>query len=270
MKKNSFRKKIGLKSIFEQIGLWKIITNSDLYKKRKNPEAYKAFKNELAFYRKLLKKIQSDNDLIFDIGANVGNKSVIFSKLTNKVIAFEPSKKLYRNLKNRFKGSNVKLYNCALGNSVKELDFYIVENNEAYNSLSKKHIETTVTNRGIANKENVKLNKVQVETIENFIKKFGTPKYIKIDVEGYEYEVIKGLKSLVPLLSFEANLPEFCVEAIQSIDYLDTLSTHRYKFNFITANSFINECFKGKDETVAFLINTKLQYLEIYAKLDFN
>ncbi len=92
-----------------------------------------------------------------------------------------------------------------MGDIVGNSDIYLVENNEAYNSLNRKHIETTTTSRGIANLETVKCQKVKVEVLENFIHKFGTPKYIKIDVEGYELEVLKGLQTAVPLLSFEAN-----------------------------------------------------------------
>jgi len=134
--------------------------------------------------------------------------------------------------------------------------------------LNKKHRETTTTLRGITNMATVKYKKIQVEIIENLIQKFWVPKYIKIDVEGYEHEVIMGLKTPVPLLSFEANLPEFLVESIQTINHLDLISFNKYRFNFATSNSFLNEKFIGKEDAIQFLRRTPLQYIEIYVKFD--
>lgn len=245
-----------------------MISNSDFYQKLRFPVKFKKQQEEPNFYKIFLNSYPLKNALIFDVGANMGHKSIIFSKLAKKVVAFEPSKKLFNYLLKRFENSNVILYNYALGSCVSESDFYIVENNEAYNSLNKKHIKTTTTIRGIATMATVKHEKIHVEIIENFIQKFGVPKYIKIDVEGYEYEVIRGLKTPVPLLSFEANLPEFLSESIQSINHLDLISSNKYRFNFATGNFFLNEKFMGKEDAIHFLRETPLQYLEIYVKLD--
>jgi len=61
----------------------------------------------------------------------MGNKSIIFSKLAKKVVAFEPSENLFIYLLKGFENSNVTLFNYALGRCVYESDFYIVGNNEA-------------------------------------------------------------------------------------------------------------------------------------------
>jgi len=257
-----------IKAIIKKSKLWKTISKSGLYQKLRFPAKYKIQQEEPDFYKKFLKSHPAKNNLIFDVGANMGHKSIIFSRLAKKVVAFEPSEKLFDFLQKRFNNSNVTLFNYALGNAVTDSDFYVVENNEAYNSLNKKHIETTTTSRGIATINTVKHKKVKVEVLENFIKKFGIPKYIKIDVEGYEYEVIKGLITPVPLLSFEVNLPEFLSESIQTINHLDLISSNKYRFNFATSNFFLNEKFIGKEDAIQFLRETALQYLEIYVKFD--
>ncbi|MCZ2222090.1 MAG: FkbM family methyltransferase, partial [Chitinophagales bacterium] len=112
-----------------------------------------------------------------------------------------------------------------------------------------------------------KNKKVTVEKIENYIKKYGVPIYIKIDVEGYEYEVIQGLETAVPLISLEANLPEFKQESVNCITYLSNISKDKYVFNFTTNNSFILINFVPMNEAVKFITTTELRYLEIYAKL---
>lgn len=257
-----------IKSFIKRSKLWKAISHSGFYQKLRFPAIYKIQQEEPNFYKKFLKSHPAKNNMIFDVGANMGHKSIIFSRLAKKVVAFEPSEKLFDFLQKRFGNSNVILFNYALGNTVSDLDFYVVENNEAYNSLNKKHIETTTTLRGIATINTIKHKKIKVEIVENFIKKLGIPKYIKIDVEGYEHEVIKGLKTPVPLLSFEVNLPEFCNESIQSINYLDKISCQNYMYNFATGNFFLNENFIGKDEAISFLESSQLSYLEIYVKLE--
>ena len=256
------------KAFIKKIIFWKKISNSDIYQRVRFPSEFKERQVEPNFYRKFLGSHPAKNKLIFDVGANMGHKSLIFSKLAKKVVAFEPSKKLFGFLQQRFKNSNITLFNYALGSSVSESKIYVVENNEAYNSLNKKHIETTTSNRGIATLETVKRQIVKVETLENFIQKFKIPKYIKIDVEGFELEVLRGLRTPVPLISFEANLPEFRSESILSIEYLDEISSGRYRFNFATGNYFLKQDFLEMEEAIRFIKETDLRYVEIYVRLE--
>ena len=255
------------KAFIKKIIFWKKISNSDIYQRLRFPSEFKERQVEPNFYRKFLRSHPAKNKLIFDVGANMGHKSIIFSKLAKKVVAFEPSEKLFAFLLRRFKNSNITLFNYALGSSVSESKIYVVENNEAYNSLNKKHIETTTSNRGIATLDTVKSQIIKVEVIENYIQKFGEPKYIKIDVEGYELEVLKGLKTPVPLLSFEANLPEFYTETIESIEYLDKLSSGNYVFNFANDNFFLTEEFMSTKKAIKYIKESRLSYLEIFVKL---
>ena len=238
-----------------------------MYQKFRNPFHYKIIQEETNFYRELLRQVHAKNDLIFDVGANQGDKSDIFSKFTKKVIAFEPSEKLYTFLRKRFNNRNIQLFNCALGSNESLQDFYEVEGDESHNSLSKKHIETTVTAREIATLQTVKHKKVKVERLEHFIATFGMPVYIKIDVEGFEHEVIKGLKTPVPLISFEANLPDFYEETIQIIEYLEKISSGKYRFNFTANSSFLQEKFLPKEEAIGFLSASPYSCLDIYAML---
>ena len=252
-----------LKSYLKRTPLGVKIIYSNLYQKIRHPDNFRKQMEEYNFYKRLIQNINYKNELII----NVGEKSSIFSKLADKVLAFEPSSSIFNILKHRYKNSNVEVFNCALGSDNTTLDFYEIEENEWYSSLSKKHIETTVTERNITKSELIKNNKVVVEKIENYIKKYGIPIYIKIDVEGYEYEVIRGLETAVPLISLEANLPEFCQESINCINYLSNISSDKYMFNFTTDTFFLQEHFMKRNDAIKFLESTQLRYLEIYAKL---
>ena len=253
-----------IKSLFKRSLLWKSIKKSSLYFRLFDPSGFYKYKQELMFYTHLLKKHSSKNQLIFDIGANMGRKSFFFSKVSKQVIAFEPSQRLFNFLSNRFAGSNVKVLQYALGSETGRKDFFITESNQAYNSLSKKHIKTTAINRGVAKGE-ITTAKAETRTLDFFINNYGIPKYIKIDVEGYEEEVIKGLKLPVPIISFEANLPDFYDETIRILDYLNEISSGNYFYNFSSENLFISDNFLSDSELKNILKNKALGYIEIFA-----
>ena len=65
---------------------------------------------------------------------------------------------------------------------------------------------------------------VDTLTLQDLIATYGEPAFVKIDVEGHELPVIRGLRAPVPCLSFEVNLPQFraegkrCVEELSRVD----------------------------------------------------
>lgn len=254
-----------LKKYLKNTSLWIAISYSELYQKYFNPSWVKGKNEDFQFYKNLLK--DAGKELIFDVGANTGYKTSLFRRISKKVLAFEPSNSCYQILKKRFKYSNVEIFNCALGSEKTSLDYYEIEGQEAYSSLSSKHIETRVVNRNMVGIKSIKPKKVSVEIIEDFITKYGKPYYIKIDVEGFEYEVIKGLQTPVSLISFESNLPEFCKESIEIIYYLSRLSNNKYVFNFTAEIDFLLENFLDGKEACNFVSACQMPTLEIYAKL---
>ena len=65
---------------------------------------------------------------------------------------------------------------------------------------------------------------VETTTLEELMSAHGVPLFVKIDVEGYELNVLRGLKRPVPCLSFEVNLPEFRPEGLQCVELLGCLA----------------------------------------------
>jgi FkbM family methyltransferase len=72
---------------------------------------------------------------------------------------------------------------------------------------------------------------VETTTVEDLIRQFGVPFFIKIDVEGHELAVLRGLSQPIPYLSFEVNIPEFATDGLLCIDRLEVISANG-RFNY--------------------------------------
>jgi FkbM family methyltransferase len=142
-----------------------------------------------------LKSKKLKNSLFIDIGANLGNHTLFFSKYFKKTIAFEPHKKIFKLLQfNTEDNSNIKIFNFGLSDKNKKSLLYTNESNFGGSSQ-------------ISNKK----AKAHLATFRKFddlkLKKHSD--LIKIDVEHHEEKVLKGaqiyLKKYSPIILFESN-----------------------------------------------------------------
>lgn len=139
--------------------------------------------------------------LVFDIGANLGNTVKIFTEVSEKVIAFEPNPLLLTNLTHMFDGRNVVIDSRGLSNEVGRKIF-----NVSYADSVSTFSDEWMNNSRFSEKIKWQYpTEVEVTTLDNIIDEYGVPDYVKIDVEGYEYEVLKSLNKLLPdtLFTFE-------------------------------------------------------------------
>jgi FkbM family methyltransferase len=189
--------------------------------------------NDEAFFGKLFYNYGINT--VFDIGANDGVKTRTFLKLGKKVISVEPDPSLasiirYRNLKRNDKMAIVE--ELAVGSENGEAEFE-TKVFSGYNTLSKKWSEHTL-DQGIFT---IKKIPVKLVVIEELISKHGLPDYIKIDVEGLELDVFKGLNQKIRIISFEANLPLFLQETMEIVQKIKNLCENP-SFNYrIGANN---------------------------------
>lgn len=167
----------------------------------------------------------SPGDLCFDIGANTGKKSRLFLELGAKVIAFEPQTACQESLKELKKEFPFfDYYPFAVGAKNEEKELFLANHSEVA-TLSKAFINYF---SGDEIQWNAK-ETVTVKSLESLIETYGLPNYCKIDVEGYEFEILSHLKSKIPILEFEFT-GGFITETIKIISLLDD---EKVRFNYI-------------------------------------
>src|SRR5262249_40425714 len=141
--------------------------------------------------------------LCFDIGANLGQKSEVLLSCGARVVAVEPNPLCRPTLRYLFgRNPRVQIISSAVGDHDGSVELHL-HGTEATASVrpewDKKVYGFVRPGSAVS---------VPVVTLDGLIERFGRPQFIKIDVEGYEREVLKGLSSKVPLISFEFHATE--------------------------------------------------------------
>lgn len=177
-----------------------------------------AFQKRKSFYAQFLKP----GELYFDIGANLGNRIAPALALGARVVAVEPQEECCFFLKRKY-GSQIHLVSKGAGEKEGKLELYQSETH-MISSFSTDWI-TSVKNSGRFAKNSWSGGKiVEITTLDKLIETYGNPAFIKIDVEGFEFEVLKGLSTAVPFISFEYAMPEQAKQSINCIERLHQLS----------------------------------------------
>jgi FkbM family methyltransferase len=191
---------------------------------------------ELNFYSSLIETGQ----LCFDVGANIGDKSEIFLKLGARVVAIEPQSDCVRKLTKRFRSNkDLTVIEKGLSDANGTLSLSISSTENTISTMSDQWKEKGRFSNKYSEGRTVK---VEVSTLDDLIKDFGLPDYIKIDVEGFEFNVLKGLSSPVKLISFEF-VSEFFDDAKKCIEYLSTFGQIRLNAVLGLPEKFIFESF---------------------------
>lgn len=185
----------------------------------------------VSFYRQFVETAS----VCFDVGAHVGNRTRAFLSLGAQVVAIEPQANFMQVLR-RLYGSNprVALIEAALGESVGEAEMLISEDTPTVTTLNHEWVEQVAKTDGFAWVEWNQKQQVELTTLDALIEQFDEPAFCKIDVEGYELQVLKGLTRPIKAISLEYT-PAAMQIALDCIAYLDGLG--HYEFNWARAES---------------------------------
>lgn len=190
--------------------------------------AKKTFKRSEAL--SFLGQFVRPNELVFDVGANVGDYSSLCLELGARVVAIEPQKACVSSLMSRFgRNANFVVESIALGDHRGAGLLYLSDVRSPISSMSTDWIRAVKNSGRFKHFEWRQSQEVRLVCLDDVIEKYGVPSFCKIDVEGYDYEVLCGLSKPLEKLSFEYHI-EFVSRLESCVDRLEKLGS--YKFNY--------------------------------------
>jgi FkbM family methyltransferase len=206
-----------LRALLGRLGIYQPLRNS--YHRLLRPEAAAHRQHVRTFFSQFV----NHDDLVYDIGANDGRYTGIFLELGARVVAVEPNPALAKILRERFR---VEVEKLAVGAEPGFSELHLGEA-DILSTLSTEWMDIARREQ-LSNKWNGETIAVSVSTLDSLVARHGVPRYVKIDVEGYEPEVLRGLSQAIAIVSFEVQGPALHMAA-DCVDILDRLAP--YKFN---------------------------------------
>jgi FkbM family methyltransferase len=143
-------------------------------------------------------------DLVFDIGAHVGDRIAAFRRLGARVVAVEPQPALVKTLKLLYgRDRAVTIEPLAVARNPGMIELKLNLDNPTVASASDAFVQAAHGAPGWEGQQWTKTVGVPAITLDALIERHGTPAFIKIDVEGLEAEVLAGLSHAIAAVSFE-------------------------------------------------------------------
>lgn len=168
---------------------------------------------------------------VFDIGAHVGDRTGSFLRLGASVVALEPQPHVFRALRLLYgRRPDVALLPVAAGAMPGELTLHLNSRNPTVATAAPDFM--TAAAQSADWRDQVWDDQVTVPTmtLDGLIARYGTPDFVKIDVEGHEPEVLEGLGTALPALSFEFTTIQRRA-AHRAIDRLSILGDYEYNLS---------------------------------------
>ncbi|MEG4519845.1 MULTISPECIES: FkbM family methyltransferase [unclassified Microcoleus] len=205
--------------------------------------------------------------LVFDVGANIGQKADIYAAAGAKVICFEPQPNCVNILTEKYQhNQNIAIVNKGLAEQAGTMQLSVCTDANYISTFSKKW----QTGR-FANYEWNQTVTVEVTTLDEMIEVWGRPHFCKIDVEGFEYQVLQGLSTPIPYISFEFAI-EFIDDTKKCINHLKSLGYKLFNFANGEQNNLVFPEWVSDERLAQYLesSNDSLLWGDIYAKFEAN
>lgn len=206
-------------------------------------------------------------DLCFDIGANLGNRTEAFLKLGARVVAVEPQAHCAHTLRSRFVDDpNFFLVDSALAEGEGEVEFFVSSSN-TLSSCSSDWIEHAKKIPAFQNCKWDHKTTVRTTTMDALIERYGSPVFCKIDVEGFEYEVLRGLSQPVKMISLEYTVG-FLDPTLNCIKRLTSLGMIEFNYSECEAMEWAIPNWVGAEEITDILakLPADAHFGDVYAR----
>ncbi len=192
--------------------------------------------------KRLYQPFLAPGDIAFDIGAHLGDRSAAFQALGAQVIALEPQPALAKWFQRLLKSPHITLLPLAVGPTPGHAEIAISVGNPTLSTLAtewRRHVGKR--NAGFQRVRWEETLQVEMTTLDALIERFGEPRFIKIDVEGFEAEVLQGLSCPVAALSMEfvagmLDVTHACLAEVNRLgDYrFNAIAGEQRQFRFAT------------------------------------
>jgi len=179
---------------------------------------------------KFLQQFIKPGDLVFDVGAHIGKKTDLYLNCQANVVCFEPQPQCIAALHKKFdNNAQVAIEQIGLAPEPGILTLLHSSKTPTLSTFCQQWVdESRFTGQYIWDQT----FQVPVSTLDLMIHKYGIPQFCKIDVEGFEYEVLQGLTIPIQYIIFEFHI-EQSESAHKCLNYLKKLGYT--KFNFAIA-----------------------------------
>jgi FkbM family methyltransferase len=194
-------------------------------------------------------------DIYFDVGAHKGDKADYFLQKGYECVLVEPQPNLVEHLRQKYQDQPLAhIVPKGLGKEIDILEMSISSTEPVLSTFSEDWKLGRFINTVWDQKKDI-----QITTLDILIKKYGNPRYLKIDVEGHELEVLRGLSSKVGILSIEFTA-EYISNTFKCISYLDALGYTKFNISLGESSSFALDHFIGKEKIIAILSDNAKQH----------
>lgn len=177
-------------------------------------------------------------DVGFDIGAHVGSRVRAWRRLGVRVVAVEPQPDCLRVLRLLYgRDRDVTIVPQAVGAARGRSRLAVSTATPTVSSMSPSWVEAVAADRRFARVHWNRSIEVEVITLDDLVATYGEPAFCKIDVEGFEVDVLSGLSHPIPALSFEY-LPAAHDLALTALDRLGSLGDYEYNYSVVETMRF--------------------------------
>jgi FkbM family methyltransferase len=209
---------------------------------------YKVFKNKQDYFEiALLKKHIHKKDVVLDIGANIGFYAVILSDIVGPqgmVHCFEPDIQNYKHLKkNTGKHSNIIINNKAVGSKTEKIKIYTSKNLNVDHRTYKPEVYD-------------KEIEIDAININDYLNQNPKVDFIKMDIQGFEMQAIKGMQTILEKNENIKLISEFWPYGLKKAG-----SSVTEYFNFLINNGF--NCYLIEKKSLLKLNSEKVKALEV-------